>query len=117
MKKLLSQIVFVMFLFFLNTSLAQQLTPPQQQTINKLFKSSNVVYFKFKVRSMQEIPQFAKIVSVDKTKGAEVSAHANKAQFSQFIRMNYAYTVTSGGTVKKKVAKTSPAKKPPVKKK
>lgn len=117
MKKRLSLIVFVILLFFLNTGIAQQLTPAQQQTINKLFKTSNVAYFKFKVRSMQEVPQFAKIVSVDKTKGAEVSAHANKAQFSQFIRMNYAYTVTPGGAVKKKAVKTTPAKKPPVKKK
>ena len=65
---------------------------------------------------MQEIGQFAKILSVDKSKGADVLAHANKTQFTQFIRMNYAYTVVSAGTSKKKAVKTSAAKTP-VKKK
>lgn len=64
---------------------------------------------------MQEIGQFSKMISVDKTKGAEVAAHATKAQFTQFVRMNYPYTVIPKGGAKKAPAKTIPVKKVPVK--
>ena len=116
MKKIFSLFIILTSIIFSDKISAQQLTPPQQQSVNKLFKTSSVVYFKFKVNSLQEIAQFSKLVSVDKTKGAEVTAHATKAQFTQFIRMNYPYTVISGGAPKKKTSKTSVVKKP-VKKK
>lgn len=117
MKKSILLFSILAFFIFANESTAQQLTPPQQQTVNKLFKTNKSVYFTFRVRSMQEIPQFSKILSVDKVKGADIFCHANKAQFTQFIRMNIKYTVTSGGGTKKKTTKTGAAKKPPVKKK
>ena len=67
---------------------------------------------------MSEIPQFAKMLSVDKSDGATVSAHATKAQFSQFIRINYPYTVASTAAPKKKTTKAASAKaKKPAKKK
>lgn len=119
MKKIVSIFVIGAFFFFSTEGIAQQLTSQQQQAVNKLFKTSNVVYFKFNVHSMQEIPDFGKLFTVDKAKGAQVSAHANKAQFTQFIRMNYAYTVIPGGGAKKatkKVPTKAPAKVP-VKKK
>jgi len=59
---------------------------------------------------MQEIGQFSKMISVDKTKGAEVAAHATKAQFTQFVRMNYPYTVIAKGGTKKAPIKKTPAK-------
>lgn len=102
MKKILT-IVFIVTLFLLsNDTSAQRLTPQQQQALTNLFKNKKVVYFKFKVNSLQEIPQLAKIVSVDKNKGGEVSAHATKDQFAKFLPFNYKYTIISGGTVKKK---------------
>jgi hypothetical protein len=110
-KKIFAILSVVLFLFSTNLS-AQKLTPQQQKALNDLFKTKKVVYFKFNVRSMQEISQFAKIFSVDKNRGMEVSAHATKEQFTRFLPMNIKYTVTSGGTAKKK----TPAKKP-VKKK
>ncbi|MGZ4034153.1 MAG: hypothetical protein ACXVPU_00110 [Bacteroidia bacterium] len=110
MKKIISLTVAVTFFLLSNAITAQQLTPPQQQAVNKLFKTSNVVYFKFKVHSLSEVPQFAKILSVDKSDGGNVSAHANKAQFTQFIKMNYAYTVASNPAAKKKTTKAAPAK-------
>ncbi|MFL5764755.1 MAG: hypothetical protein ACJ77K_12495 [Bacteroidia bacterium] len=115
MKKILVLLIAAASLMWSNISKAQQLTPPQQTEVNKLFKTKKVVYFKFHARSLQEIPQFAKILSVDKSKGTEISAHADKAQFTNFIRMNLKYTVIAGtGTAAKK---TPTAKKPPVKKK
>ena len=118
MKKIFALITIIAFFLFSNESIAQQLTPPQQTAVNKLFKTSKVVYLKFTVRSLQEIPQFSKILSVDKAQGALVFAHANKAQFSQFIRMNYAYTVLPAPGAKKKTTKAAPAKaKKAVKKK
>lgn len=113
MKKTFSLLVIVVFFFFSTEGVAQ--SPQQLQAINKLFKTSNVVYFKFKVNSMQEIGQFSKMISVDKTKGAEVAAHATKVQFTQFVRMNYPYIVIPKGGAKKAPAKTIPVKKVPVK--
>ncbi|HEY0029730.1 MAG TPA: hypothetical protein VGC65_03140 [Bacteroidia bacterium] len=112
MKKTFALLTIVALFLFSNEASAQQLTPPQQQTLNKLFKNKKVVYFKFNVRSMQEIPQFGKIFSVDKNKGMEVSAHATKDQFEKFLRMNLKYTVIPPAPVKKKAAtkKTVPKK-------
>ena len=117
MKKISSLLIIVAFVFVTNKIVAQQLTPPQQQAVNKLFKTSSVVYYKFKVHSLSEIPQFAKTMSVDKSDGAMVFAHATKPQFSQFIRINYAYTVLPSPGSKKKTTKAAPAKKKVVKKK
>ena len=111
MKKLFSFLLITSFFIFSNDTNAQQLTPPQQATVNKLFKTSDVVYYKFKVHSMSEIPQFSKIMSIDKQDGGTLYAHANKAQFSQFIRINYAYTVIPHGAAKKKTTKATPVKK------
>jgi hypothetical protein len=114
MKKISALIAIATCLLCLNKSIAQQLTTQQEQAISKLFKTNSVVYFNFKVHSMQEIAGFSKMFSVDRVKGAEVFAHANKPQFTQFVKINYPYKVTSGGTAKKKVVtktKTTTTKK------
>ena len=111
MKKIFSLITIAIFFVFSNELTAQQLTPPQQTTVNKLFKSNDLAYFKFKVHSMSEIAQFAKTLSIDKQEGALLYVHATKAQFSQFIRINYAYTVIPHTAAKKKTTKAAPAKK------
>jgi hypothetical protein len=110
MRKIRLFYLLVLSLLLSTAAGAQKLTPPQQQKLNELYKTKKVVYFRFNVRSMQEISQFAKIISVDKNKGMEVSAHATKDQFARFMPMNIKYIVNSGpgGTVKKKPA---PAKK------
>ena len=107
--------VLLLLLFTINVS-AQQLPYPQQQEVNRLFKKSKVVYFTFGVRSMQEIPQFAKTLSVDKNEGSKVFAHADKAQFTNFMKMNLPYKIIPppGGAKKKPVAKPV-AKKPAAK--
>jgi hypothetical protein len=103
MKKIGALFIIVVCLLFSNESSAQ-LTVRQQQNIDKLFKTSKVVYFNFKVRSMQEIAGFSKLMAVDRVKGAQVFAHANKAQFTQFAKMNYPYTVMPNPAAKKKAA-------------
>ncbi len=115
MKKFLS-LVFILFIFlFSNEAKAQKLTPPQQQQLGTLYKSKKVVYFKFRVNSMQEVQQMAKIISVDKVKGVEVAAHATKEQFTKFLPFNYKYTVTAGGSAVKP-ARPAGGKKAPAKK-
>lgn len=110
MKKIFS-LVFIAFMFVLSTkATAQKLTPPQQKALATLYKSKKVVYFKFKVNSIQEIRQMANIVKIDKAKGTEVSAHATKEQFTKFLPYNYKYTVIAGG------GGTTAKKKAPVKK-
>lgn len=120
MKKYFSIVLIFAVFLFSNEAIAQKLTPPQQQQLNNLFKTKKVVYFKFRVNSMQEVSQMAKIISVDKVKGIEVAAHGTKEQFTKFLPFNYKYTVTGGGGTKKKVpvkstrptgGKTVPAKK------
>jgi|GEM_PF-5111229 len=108
MKKIFS-LVLLTFLFLLSKETnAQKLSPPQQKQLNTLYKTKKVVYFKFKVNSMQEVKQMANIIKVDKVKGTDVSAHATKEQFTRFLPYNYKYTVIAGGGAAKK---TSPAKK------
>lgn len=103
MNKVYSLLFIVVLFLFVNELKAQRLTPAQQQQLANLFKTKKVVYFKFRVNSMQEIKQIANIVSVDKNKGPEVLAHATKEQFTRFLPFNYKYTVIAGGTTKKKV--------------
>jgi len=118
MKKILP-LLFVAFLMLSSLEIcAQQLPYRDQQKVDQLFKKSKVVYFKFAVRSMQEVPHFSKILSVDKTKGVTIFAHADKAQFTNFVRMNMPYTVLPSpqkkpATVKKTTAgtKTTTVKK------
>ena len=114
MKKKIFLTLVLLIAFFSGIN-AQQLTYPQQQKVNQLFKKSNVVYFKFAVRSMQEIPHFSKILSVDKTTGITIFAHANKQQFSNFIKKNMAYTVLPTPKTKKPAA-TKPKTGAPAKK-
>lgn len=104
MKKII--ILFVALFLFSNETNAQKLTPQQQKSMATMYKNRKVVYFKFKVNSVQEIKGMANIVSVDKVKGTEVMAHATQAQFTRFLPYNYKYTIMPGGSAGKK--------KPPV---
>ena len=109
MKKALSLLVVVALFLFSNETNAQKLTPPQQKALNDIYKAKKTAYFKFKVNSMQEVKQLGTIITVDKVKGVDVSAHATKEQFTKFLPYNYKYALvaTGGGTSKKK----TPAKK------
>jgi hypothetical protein len=101
MKKILVFLSVSLFLISYEAS-AQKLNPRQQQELNKLFKAKKVVYFKFMVNSTQEVSQLGKIISVDKTRGPEVIAHATKEQFAKFLPFNYKYTPVSSPQPKKK---------------
>jgi hypothetical protein len=107
MKKIFIALLFVALFLFSNETSAQKLTPQQQKSLHTMYKNRKVVYFKFKVNSVQEIKGMSNIVSVDKVKGTEVMAHATQAQFTRFLPYNYKYTIVPGGP---------PKKKPPVKK-
>ena len=101
--KISTALLFVLALFlFSNETNAQKLTPPQQKALATMYKTKKVVHFKFKVNSVHEVKGMANIVSVDKVKGTEVSAHATKAQFTRFLPYNYKYTVVPGASPKKK---------------
>ena len=130
MKKILFLLISASLLLGSFNMNAQKLSVSQQKKVDQLFKSQKVVYFSFMVNSMQQIAGMAKIVSVERTKGATVYAHADKAQFSKFMEGNYAYTVIPHASPKAKAgaksktgttkAKTTKAKttttKPPAKK-
>jgi hypothetical protein len=109
----MKKILILTFALFLTGSIemnAQKLSVSQQKKVDQLFSKQKVVYFSFMVNSMQQIPGLAKIVTVEKTKGNTVFAHADKEQFSKFMEGNYAYTVIPHASAKPKVstsAKTS----------
>jgi hypothetical protein len=86
---------FLILFMLLSASIgnAQQLSKAQQIKVNEALKSGKTVYFKFRVSSIQEIGPLAKIITVERNQGSEVYAHANKAQFSQFIVKGYPYTI------------------------
>ncbi len=111
MKKHLNILVSIALLLCSSNMSAQKLSVSQQKKVDQLFSKQKIVYFSFMVNSMQQIAGIAKIVSVDKTKGATVYAHADKAQFSKFMEGNYAYTVIPHAAPKKKTtAKTTKGK-------
>jgi len=87
--------------------MAQKLEPVYQRKVNEAFKKGTIVHFKFPVTSLQELTPLSKIISIEKTQGKTAFAHANKAQFSQFVVKGYPYTI---------IKNTSPAVKPKPKK-
>jgi hypothetical protein len=107
MKKFLFVLVSLATLMSSANMNAQKLSVSQQKKVDQLFKSQKVVYFSFMVNSMQQVAGLAKIVSVEKTKGATVYAHADKDQFSKFMEGNYAYTVIPHASPKPKAGTTA----------
>ncbi|CAN5459170.1 hypothetical protein BH10BAC1_BH10BAC1_08710 [soil metagenome] len=104
MKKALTLLLALTLFLFSNETTAQKLTPQQQKVLTDLYKTKKIVYFKFTVNSMQEVKQMGTIITVDKMKGVEVSAHATKEQFTKFLPFNYKYTVVATGGAQKKKA-------------
>lgn len=117
MKRLIAVLTFSILSFFSVSINAQPISPAQQKKVDALYKNASVVYFQFNVRSSQEIPPMAKIISVDAARATMVRAHATKDQFSKFIVYNYAYTVMptppgkGGKSAKPGTKKKAPAKK------
>lgn len=72
---------------------AQKLSPSQQAQVNEAFKNTKIAHFKFRVSSMQEVAPLAKIISIEKNQGSDIYAHADKAQFTQFITKGYPVTL------------------------
>jgi hypothetical protein len=51
------------------------------------------VYFKFDISSIEEIEKLSKIISIDNVQGLEVRAYANDAEWENFERLGYDYTM------------------------
>jgi hypothetical protein len=104
MKKILF-LVFLSFTFLLSSyqSKAQKLSVTEQKRVNDIFKKGNTTYFKFPISSRQELLPLSKIITIDRTEGRVVYAHANKDQFSKFIGKGYPYTIvkTTNSATKK----------------
>ena len=77
--------ILIISLFCLNNIKAQD--------INKIFEDKSEIIFKFNIQTKDEIKFITKLISIDKVIGNEVYAFANKKEFSDFLKLNYNYTL------------------------
>jgi len=90
MKKNYFTLVTLMFTFVFSSAIAQK---NKQQTLDDLFLKNGEVYFYFQIFSREEIPVLTKVISIDNVKGNEVYAYANRKEFSNFLDLDYTYTI------------------------
>lgn len=90
MKKLLITLLFVLLLF---NAFSQNNNVPQENHLNNIFKELGETYFKFKIQTKKDIPYLSKIISIDNIKDNYIYAYANKKEFTEFLKLNYKYTI------------------------
>jgi hypothetical protein len=61
--------------------------------IENIFGKKTEVQFKFSITSKAEINKLTKIISIENVKDNEVTAYANKNEFTQFLQLNYNFQI------------------------
>jgi hypothetical protein len=87
--------LFIILMYLLNPIFAQD-TLRYRSITDALFSKTGEIYFSFTVQSKEELHTLTKIISIDHFSGdfetnKEVHAYANKKQFYNFLKLNYAY--------------------------
>jgi len=90
MKRLLSGLVAILFLFIAKPVISQDF---QKSFVDSVFALRNEVYFTFQVKDKGEIHKLTRVVSIDHVKGNRIHAYANKKEFSDFLRYKYEYRI------------------------
>lgn len=65
----------------------------RENMLDSVFRERGEVYFRFSVNSRSEINELTRIISIDNVKGDEVTAYANRKEFTRFLDKNYTYTI------------------------
>ena len=79
---------FAILLFFVSLGLFAQET-----NLNKLMQDRNEYYFTFELNGNDNLPQIARMISVDRVDGNVVTAYANNKEFAEFQKMGYEITL------------------------
>ncbi len=90
MKKFLSSCFIIVFLA---SSWASSGQKSVQLTLDSIFNSRGEVYFKFFVRHRDDIRTLSSEISIDRVKGDEVFAYANRKEFDAFMKHQVAFTL------------------------
>ncbi len=91
MKRVLVYFVLVLLVCVAEFSFSQEVDNP---IANSVFAGKKEVYFKFNIASRLEILTLTRIISIDNvTSNNVVYAYANKKEFTQFLDLNYQYTL------------------------
>jgi hypothetical protein len=82
----------------LTHSIFAQDTLRYRSITDAVFKNTGEIYFSFTIQSKEELHSLTKLISIDHFSGdfeknKEVHAYANKKQFYNFLKLNYAYTI------------------------
>jgi hypothetical protein len=94
MRKIFVNIITVIFvLFYTSVIILAQDNFAVKEKIDTIFAQQSELHFKFTINSKQEINKLTTIISIDKVKGNEVFAYANKLEFAQFLQFNYNYQI------------------------
>ncbi len=80
--------IFSVFLFLLLASVTFSQILDEQY-----LKDNHEVYFKFTISDRMELNTLTRIISIDNLEGYTVYAYANEAEFREFEKLNYDYTV------------------------
>ncbi len=96
------KIPYLLFLFAISIlsheHIMAQDTASYRTITEETFAKTGEIYFSFTVHSKDELTLLTKIISVDHFSGdieknKEVRAYANKKQFYNFLKLNYAYKI------------------------
>jgi len=92
--------LLVFVLSFYSYSLYSQ--GDQQKLSDSIFNKWGEIYFKFTVNSKAEVDILTRIISIENYTMNEVFAFANREQFTDFLKMQYKYTIlpNPGGLLK-----------------
>ncbi|MEI6682398.1 MAG: M14 family zinc carboxypeptidase [Bacteroidota bacterium] len=64
-----------------------------REVLDSLFGKSQEVYFKCTIHDRSDIQNLTRIISIDRVKGNELFAYANRKEFTAFLSKNLVYTL------------------------
>ncbi len=90
MKQFLHATIFIVLVSLSMTTVGQT---SRKQLLDSLFGNSQEIYFKSMFNGRQDISRLTRIISIDRVKGNELFAYANRKEFTAFLDNNLSYTL------------------------
>ena len=90
MKQFIHATIIIIFATLTLTSLGQS---SRKQVLDSLFGNSQEVYFRCMIHDRSDIQNLTRIISIDRVKGNELFAYANRKEFTAFMQSNLSYTL------------------------
>jgi len=90
MKHIYAFLLPLIVLFFCNDLKSQE---NNAKLLDHLFSGTGELYFKFTIHDKEILHDLTRIISIDNVKGLEVSAYANRKEFSEFLNFKIPYAI------------------------